>query len=689
MRKFYLIFFIVFQIAEGYAQEENCFLYERGKSFDTVPAYAMRVPVDLRQHAAEKIWEEKQLPEAQTTLIYKLILPEYVEGVFFSRDFRAGDHSWPNNTNRLLPWYFKKIADLRADDYPGIPSNGKVCVAGDALLLHLKDGKCLFLKAVAGENSLSWFRVNTDGTVNVLVSTLGLDTLNGKVPFLLSSSDTSVYGTLDKAYKKLTADRRIADLSARKDKKWYEPFSYLGWCTWEHYYRNINEGQLEKDICRIEESGLPVRYVLIDDGHVRNKAEQLTSFKPDSLKFPSGWAPLLNMRDPDKIRWMGLWYGFPGFWQGIALENDFPEYVRKHLYVFQHSLLPGKRSEDIEAYYRYYLESLRSYGFDFLKIDVQSFVLPLYMGGRRVIYQARECNKALEKEAHRLGLGLINCMAQNVLNTDHTRYSAVTRVSIDYKKFDEDMARSHLFQSYMNTLWLGQTVWPDHDMFHSCDTVCGGMMARSKAVSGGPVYLSDAPEDFAGELIWPLVNEEGLLYRPEAPAVPAPESVFTNPVYSGKAFRVIAPVGERAMAMICYNLNKASEYRNITAVLRREDYLRRECMTGKRVSMPEQMVVYDWESRKAEILEDSLQVDLKGFCDRLLYFCPVTDGWAVIGLQEKYLSPATVNIVSCHPHRLVVDVADCGILKVWCDSGETPGLRSIAVDKPQRIVIDL
>lgn len=215
------------------------------------------------------------------------------------------------------------------------------------------------------------------------------------------------------------------------------------------------------------------------------------------------------------------------------------------------------------------------------------------------------------------------------------------------------------------------------------------MMARSKAVSGGPVYLSDAPEDFAGELIWPLVNEEGLLYRPEAPAVPAPESVFTNPVYSGKAFRVIAPVGEKAMAMICYNLNKAPEYRNITAVLRREDYLRRECMTGKRVSMPEQMVVYDWESRKAEILEDSLQVDLKGFCDRLLYFCPVTDGWAVIGLQEKYLSPATVNIVSCHPHRLVVDVADCGILKVWCDSGENPGLRSITVDKPQRIVIDL
>ena len=54
----------------------------------------------------------------------------------------------------------------------------------------------------------------------------------------------------------------------------------------------------------------------------------------------------------------------------------------------------------------------------------------------------------------------MNCMAQNVLNIDHTLYSSVTRASIDYKKYDEDMAKSHLFQSYTNTLILGQTVWP-------------------------------------------------------------------------------------------------------------------------------------------------------------------------------------------------------------------------------------
>ena len=77
---------------------------------------------------------------------------------------------------------------------------------------------------------------------------------------------------------------------------------------------------------------------------------------------------------------------------------------------------------------------MKEYGFDFLKIDNQSFTLPLFLGGTQVIRQAKDCNLALEHQTHRLQMGLMNCMAQNVLNMDHTLYSSVTRVSIDYKK---------------------------------------------------------------------------------------------------------------------------------------------------------------------------------------------------------------------------------------------------------------
>ena len=132
--------------------------------------------------------------------------------------------------------------------------------------------------------------------------------------------------------------------------------------------------------------------------------------------------------------------------------------------------------------------------FDFLKVDNQAFTLPLYMGSTEVVRQAKECNLALEKQTHAQQVGLMNCMAQNVLNTDHTLHSGVARVSIDYKKYNENMAKSHLFQSYTNTLLQGQTVWPDHDMFHSSDTICGSLMARSKAISGRaglPVRFSE------------------------------------------------------------------------------------------------------------------------------------------------------------------------------------------------------
>lgn len=676
-------FFILFPLCV-WAERDSSFVYVRGRLFLDVPSRQMDMPLDFSGESAPEVIWEKQVPAGAATISYRVILPEYVEGLFFSRDYRRGDHGWPNNTNRLLPWPFHRLADLTAADYPGIPSNGKVLLQGDALLLHLKDGRYVFLKAVAGDNAMSWLKVTKEGQLNIYVSTLGEDYLSNEVPVALYASDRSVYRTFEKAYRQLIASPKVADLRKRTEKVFPEPFKYLGWCTWEHYRRNINEKQLLEDFRRIEDSGIPVRYVLIDDGHVRHKKDQLCSFRPDSVKFPRGWQPILSARKEDKIRWMGVWYGFPGFWQGISAENDFPANIKSKLYAFNGSMVPGTTEEDIRAYYRYYVESLQSYGFDFLKIDVQSFVLPLYMGSREVIRQARACNTALEAETHRLGVGLINCMAQNILNTDHTRYSNVTRVSIDYQKFNEDMARSHLFQSYTNTLWQGQTVWPDHDMFHSCDSICGGMMARSKAVSGGPVYLSDAPRDFVKELILPLVDREGRLFRPEAPAVPTPESVFTDPFTSGRAYRVVAPVGQKAMAMICYNLNKDPRHKQVKVKLTPEDYAWREAMTGRKTATPPAaMILYDWERREAAPLTGAKEIVLDGFTDRLFHFCPVDKGWAVIGLQEKYLSPATVEIIACTPHKLVVEVKEKGTLKVWQDDQ----VRDVIVDKPGKITL--
>lgn len=656
------------------------FAYHRGKTYFGMPG--REIPGAL--NAAE-------LPEGVTvieggegvqTMWSELDLPEIVSGLFFSRDDRTGDHQWPNNTNRLMPWPFRQIAELTRGDYPGIPSNGKPSRVGDVLLLQLKGGDWMILKAVAGKNSLSCFQVETDGSVRVYVSTLGKDDLPAKVPAFILAKGNTPFEVSRKAYESLISAIPENKTRLRTEKSYEEAFRYLGWCSWEHYHFDIDEQKLLDDLKQIDACDLPVRFVLIDDGHVKNKSRRLTGFSADEEKFPDGWGKIMRMKQPDKIKWMGLWYNFTGYWEGISPDNDFSETTRNSLYPYRETLLPGRDSTRIVQFFQDYLKALKDSGFDFLKIDNQSFMLPLYMGDTEVVGRARNCNIALEEEAHRQGIGLMNCMAQNVVNIDNTRYSGVARVSIDYKKFDRAMAKSHLYQSYVNTLLQGQTVWPDHDMFHSSDSVCGGMMARSKAVSGGPVYLSDAPADFKEELIWPLVDSRGMLFRPRAPAVPFPDELGINPVFGGKAFRVFAPVGDEAMAIVCYNLNDEKTASSVKATISPQDFRWRNALeNGKAEEYTEKgMLVYDWERKTGLPLRAPAEMTLQGFTDRLLFLCPVREGWAVVGVEDKYLSPAAVRIVSRTDQKLVLDVLASGTLKVWAEDELGGRMRTVQVE---------
>lgn len=667
--------------------EQTDYTYLKGKSFKDTPATMMPDTFRLDGDTRALTYADA-IPASTQTVAYPVKLPEYTRGLFFSRDSRPDDFEWPNNTNRLLPWAFKNLKELTDTRYPGIPSNAAPSTVGDGLLLQLSNGEYLFAKALSGANSLSWLQVNPDGTVTLYVSTLGKDPLPPHAPLLLTSRDANPYRAFRQAYQDLMADKKASDLRSRTSKPYFEAFNYLGWCTWEHYHFNIDESKILSDIDAIEASGIPVRYVLIDDGHLANKNRQLTGFTPDTSRFPTSWANIIARKKASSIKWMGLWYALSGYWMGLSESNDFPEEVRHNLYKHNNCLLPGPDSERIRSFYRQYVGALKSQGFDFLKVDNQSFTLPLYMGGTGSVRQAADCNRSLEAETHLQGMGLMNCMAHNVVNTDHVRYSNSTRVSIDYKKYDEDMAKSHLFQCYTNTLLLGQSVWPDHDMFHSSDTISGALMARSKAVSGGPVYLSDSPREFNPAHILPLIDGEGKLFRPEAPAVPTPESIPTNPIWDGKAYRVFAPLANDGMTLICYNLSSSPQHRQVTATIRKADYDLRQQFEQHAAKSEERILLYDWEARTAQELTDSIDFRLTGFTDRMFHLCPIRKGWAVIGIQEKYLSPSTVRILSQTEQKLTLKVLCPGTLRIWCEKEGHSELRSISIDAPQEITIE-
>lgn len=100
---------------------------------------------------------------------------------------------------------------------------------------------------------------------------------------------------------------------------------------------------------------------------------------------------------------------------------------------------------------------------------------------------------------------------------------------------------------------------------------------------------------------------------------------------------------------------------------KKEDYSLRNSFEKISATPEERVLLYNWESQKAEELSDSSTFELIGFTDKLFHLCPIRKGWAVIGIQEKYLSPATVQTISLTENRLVLNVLCTGTLKVWIE----------------------
>ena len=614
---------------------------------------------------------------------YELLLPPFERGCYFS-----GDHhpqvEWPDGANRIQPWIFDSLKQLGSDNYPPRPSNYTRVREGLFLLLKLKSGRYLAITPIAGPLTMTWLFASKDGRLVLNFGTLGTEPVSCDAPLFAWSYSDDVYTACRQAWALAITSRPVAgSTDFRVNKKYPEVFKYLGWCSWEQYKWDISEKVLVDVVKQIEASGLPIRFLLVDDGHLdADESRRLKSFNPDKSKFPNGWGPLLAMRKKDKIRWMGLWNTISGYWETISPDNQFSKEINEHLLSIDwtNTLVPRNNPESTRLFYNAHINAVKKHGFDFVKIDCQARNICWYIGTDNAVEAANNNLQALESAVKDNIDGIINCMAHNLPCIFNTKYSAVTRCSIDYKVGKEARGKSHLLQSYSNTLWLAQTVWGDHDMFHSSDRYAGRIMAVSKAMSGGPVYLSDNPKDFIAEYIRPLCYEDGELLRPLAPAGPLPDSVFIAPMRENVAYRVIAPLSTNAAAIVAYNLYHPTTEEPIQAAVTLDDYTHAGCMTqpypGTWKVPDEGLVVYDFYAGKAEKLGEKYAFELKGFSDRLLHLCPIRKGWAVIGRTDKFLSPAAVRVLAISEGKLKLRMVESGPLAVWCAAG-VPSAKNI------------
>ena len=625
----------------------------------------------------------------------EIILPEFEKYCHVAAD--SNMFRWIGASNRMFPWVGKK--DLTSIFVPKKPIPPRIPMPNKRALLmmfELSDGRYLTIMPLSGKASVSWLETDSEGKLTVDYGTLGTGHVSDdeKIPLLAWAIGKNVYESVSQVWSNLAGSYFYRDkMSLRFQKKYPEPMKYLGWCTWEQYHKNIHEEIILDAIENIEKSGIPVRWLLIDDGHQTLKDGQMLSMQPDQNKFPRGWQPIIERKKNDKIKWMGIWHTLLMYWNNISPDHEMDELAPylmpkpvkgmneptdnvhvKKAETNVKALIPKDDLVNSEKFYMHFMKTVRDQGFNFIKTDNVSRSIIEYYGTENPVRAQSNNVLSLEKACKKNKLGLMNCSAQNTINMLNATNSATMRTSPDYQKNKLETSRSQILQSVFNVLWIGQTLWPDHDMFHSSDSQVAETMAVTKAMSGGPIYLSDAPEDFDKEIIMPLCYDDGLLIRPEAPGVPLPESIFSDALYEEKnLYKVIAPLKNSSCAIAVYNLS-IKDNTTLSGKITPSDYTYSNVMIQpfeeKWKISDEGLVIYNWKTKTGKKLEEK-GVDLKidGFGHELFLLCPITAGWSVIGLKGKFLGPSTVEVLKVKERFVEIALHEAGNMVLFSEKG--------------------
>ena len=126
--------------------------------------------------------------------------------------------------------------------------------------------------------------------------------------------------------------------------------------------------------------------------------------------------------------------------------------------------------------------------------------------------------------------------------------SAVARTSDDFWPRDPASHRAHVAVNAFNSVFFSPLVQPDWDMFHSRHAAAK-LHALARVVSGGPVYVSDAPGVHDAELLKRLALPDGRVLRPALPGRPTADCLFRDVMRDGESLLKVSTVNSTAVAV--------------------------------------------------------------------------------------------------------------------------------------------
>ncbi|POO02880.1 Glycosyl hydrolase [Trema orientale] len=380
-----------------------------------------------------------------------------------------------------------------------------------------------------------------------------------------------------------TVEKHLQTFCHRERKKMPDMLNWFGWCTWDAFYTDVTSEGLKQGLESLEKGGSPPKFVIIDDGwqsvdmdtngteyradNAANFANRLTNIK-ENHKFQKDGKeghrvedPALGLRhivsdirEKHALKYVYVWHAITGYWGGVRPGITEMEHYESQMAYPVSS--PGVQSNEHcealasitknglglvnpEKVFNFYNELhsyLSSAGINGVKVDVQNILETLGAGHGGRVKLARKYHQALEASIARNfpDNGIISCMSHNTDGLYSSKRSAVIRASDDFWPRDPASHTIHIASVAYNTVFLGEFMQPDWDMFHSLHPMAE-YHGAARAVGGCAIYVSDKPGQHDFNLLKKLVLPDGSILRARLPGRPTRDCLFSDPARDGKS----------------------------------------------------------------------------------------------------------------------------------------------------------
>jgi raffinose synthase len=325
---------------------------------------------------------------------------------------------------------------------------------------------------------------------------------------------------------------------------------FFGWCTWDSFYREVSAGKVREGLASFAAGGVEPRFLILDDGWQDYKRmptgeERLVSLGANQSRFGGDLAPTVRAaKEEYKIRTFLVWHTMIGYWSGVD-GKSLPGYgVRDAVRLYGPGILKHQPYHNVQwwgplaglvpadrigKFFNEYHKRMSAQGVDGVKVDNQSVIEGLATGQGGRVALAKAYRGALENSVAKHFNGrLINCMANAMETYYGSPGSTLMRTSIDFWPRRPETHGLHLYTNAQVGVWFGEFMQPDWDMFQSAHAM-GSFHAAGRAVSGGPVYVSDRPDAHDFSLLKKLVLSDGTVLRADGVGRPTRDCLFADP----------------------------------------------------------------------------------------------------------------------------------------------------------------